>query len=926
MKKKIWKKLTAVCISAAMLLCVPIYTYAEELSPEEVFTSAPQAGEGGDTREIFSSEADASGTEQPGVTVEAEQDRPDTDQAVQTNLAAASSRDSEQADGEVYIPYIITGYLPDGKIGAAYSVQLEGTSNNEQSLKWSIKDENTLPKGISLTPDGLLTGMPEERGDFDIVVIADNGQAVSEKSFELAIKEADPVILPYGMKFEEDTADMGVVPSGHTGSSIIKIDNTGQNPLHMKPLPECANFILSWEKSFSGTIEPGHYQYLHMVSKENLPDGFYQDKVRIETQEGLSAEVTMKVNIGPASDKDYDLDISNTDITIGDWIFDPNQEFWIIIKNIGKKPTKITRDTSKLVNFRVYNNSIEAEEEDCEDVYRTLQPGERIFLYISVIELFGSFEEQFYLYTDDGSEFPITIRQNIEKPAEPEHLEKYVKMTPAEVRFNEGYAFYEKLPEAQTITVENKASKAVNLSQQGVDGLKISKLSKYRLEPGEKAEFTVQPVLGLSPDSYSWWIKLGVKSDSGQTTYIRNNIKFNVSTANFEGANKIPEVKGLTNGTEKTSQGLKLPDSVSVKGAEGESFWADVLWYPENSDYDPKLKEEQNFIVKGQLQIPPEQNNKHLDTAVEIQVQVLAYNPLARPVFDKVTVTNNYLEAALYDKSNEATGYQFVLVKNEKNLDKNIFAKEVNSTATSVTIKSIQKGDYFLHCRAYKKEAGKTVHGQWSEGKPISIAVVTGKAPKISKATVKNCDVRFTISIPDKATGFDAVLAKKKSGTEPMDYTIVKRNQSAKKKTLVLNGAAKGTYYVAVHSYTIQNHVKIFSPWSNLLKVTVKNGKIITAPVVKKVSVSRRNVTVTFSRAKGTAGSDWMLGTYVGYDQDGSYNVVSDYKYKQKNKTATKITFSNVKPGTYYLIGHAYKKDFVKNYTNWSKIRKVIVK
>ncbi|MDO4272536.1 MAG: hypothetical protein Q4D16_02620 [Eubacteriales bacterium] len=919
-KRKLWKKLTAAAISAAMLLCMPGYTYAAEFDSAEgartgeIFSSGQENMEPNEGEELFSSET--------GVAQSDNEENLDTDAPDSKILQADTEPSDTVSEPGGCVPYISTRYLPEATKGESYTAQLEGISNSVQGLRWSVGDANALPKGIYLTTDGKLTGTPEESGSFLIQVLADNGEAVAARSLVLAVA---PVIPAYEMKVKGDTIDLGNLPSGKRGGSMIELINKGQNPLHVKTLPQCENFELSWydgAEDNNGTMEPGDYAYISVYSREGLADGYYEEQISIETEEGLTASITLKINIGPASSKDYDLKIYSAVVDEQDFD-DPELrvETFVSIENIGQKETKITRDTSMLENFRVDDHSINIDDDEAEDVHRTLKPGESITLCIVPLNHYGSYHEEFYVFTDDGSKFPVSITQEIE---DPNYLYNRMKITPKRVKYEESFVFYEEAPKPSEITIENNSDLAVSLFQQGDVGLRIGKLDKTRLEPGESAKFSVQPALGLEAGEYTWAAGVEARSDDGKTAHLTTMVSFYVSPYNYEGSEEIPAVTGLTNGAEKTAEGLRLPYYAQVKGYEGENFSVEVEWKVEDCSYDPEVKEEQIFTVKGSLRVAPEQNNKHLDTSVEIQVQVKAYEPLGQPVIDSLLVRDNYLTAALYDTSNEASGYQFVLVKKEADLEKGNFVKTQNSSATFVTIKTIQKGDYYLHCRAYKKDGDSTTYGVWSEGKPVTIEVVTGKAPKITKATVSGCDVRITVSIPDKAAGFDAVLAKGKSGGTPKDYVITKINQSSDKKTIVLSGAAKGTYYAAVHTYTYQDGRKVLSPWSNLMKVTVKNGRITTSPVIQKVSVSGNTVTAVISRPKGTTGSDWVLGKTI--SNNGIYDKVYDYAYVQKNKTGTKITFKNVKPGTYYLAGHAYMKGYTKSFTNWSGVRKITVK
>ena len=60
--------------------------------------------------------------------------------------------------------------------------------------------------------------------------------------------------------------------------------------------------------------------------------------------------------------------------------------------------------------------------------------------------------------------------------------------------------------------------------------------------------------------------------------------------------------------------------------------------------YDPKSKAAQSFTVTGHLELNEDENNEGLDTAVQIMVQVDAYQTLNRPVIDllRTGVRTNY--------------------------------------------------------------------------------------------------------------------------------------------------------------------------------------------------------------------------------------------------------------------------------------------
>ena len=85
-----------------------------------------------------------------------------------------------------------------GKIGAinelaSYSLQLEANTADSTAVTYSII-AGSLPSGIQLTSNGLLTGIPEEvskRTLYTFVVRATAGTKITDRTFKLDIKGAD---------------------------------------------------------------------------------------------------------------------------------------------------------------------------------------------------------------------------------------------------------------------------------------------------------------------------------------------------------------------------------------------------------------------------------------------------------------------------------------------------------------------------------------------------------------------------------------------------------------------------------------------------------------------------------------------------------------------------------------------------------------
>jgi hypothetical protein len=64
---------------------------------------------------------------------------------------------------------ILTGSLPDGKVGTAYSLTMNGSPNNLVPSGWSVS-AGSLPAGLSLSGSGDLSGTPTVSGDFTFTI------------------------------------------------------------------------------------------------------------------------------------------------------------------------------------------------------------------------------------------------------------------------------------------------------------------------------------------------------------------------------------------------------------------------------------------------------------------------------------------------------------------------------------------------------------------------------------------------------------------------------------------------------------------------------------------------------------------------------------------------------------------------------------
>ena len=94
---------------------------------------------------------------------------------------------------------------------------------------------------------------------------------------------------------------------------------------------------------------------------------------------------------------------------------------------------------------------------------------------------------------------------------------------------------------------------------------------------------------------------------------------------------------------------------------------------------------------------------------------------------------------------------------------------------------------------------------------------------------VKGSTVTVTYTKSSNADGYDVVLGSKVATVagekRPVEYAnLVKKNIKGNTVTATFKNVKKGTYYAGLHAFnrTSEDGKKVFSPWSNVKKVTVK--------------------------------------------------------------------------------------------------------
>ena len=201
------------------------------------------------------------------------------------------------------------------------------------------------------------------------------------------------------------------------------------------------------------------------------------------------------------------------------------------------------------------------------------------------------------------------------------------------------------------------------------------------------------------------------------------------------------------------------------------------------------------------------------------------------PMISSVKVVGNQATAILSGDSEGAAGYDYVISTDRDCIKNKDYASvNKNQVSTSTTFKYVQQGTYYAYCHAWKRDAnGKKVFSDWSNAYPFVVSAITPDAPVITNVTVSGSTIKVTYKAAANATGYDVVLgtsSKKENGeTRPYHYGDHKvLNLKEGTVTATFKKVPKGTWVVGMHAFnrTSEDGKKVFSPWSNLKKATVK--------------------------------------------------------------------------------------------------------
>ncbi|MDR3001991.1 MAG: Ig domain-containing protein [Fibromonadaceae bacterium] len=157
---------------------------------------------------------------------------------------------------ELQAPVILTTTLPNGKVGEEYFEMLIS-----ESIAWWSLESGSLPNGLSISSNGIISGNPKEAGSYTFAIKAENDAGSNIKSFSIEIE---------GILYPPMIATTSL-PNGKTDTDYLQvISATGSSPiafsLELGSLPTgltlSASGVLSGTPTTAGT-------YTFTVKAEN---------------------------------------------------------------------------------------------------------------------------------------------------------------------------------------------------------------------------------------------------------------------------------------------------------------------------------------------------------------------------------------------------------------------------------------------------------------------------------------------------------------------------------------------------------------------------------------------------------------------------------------------------------------------------------
>ena len=323
--------------------------------------------------------------------------------------------------------------------------------------------------------------------------------------------------------------DFGSAEAGYTevpDAQYVSIKNTGTGELNFRSIsPE--HFMVA--DINDQPLKAGETTTAWVVPREELSAGEYKDTITYETEEGVNvsfeADFTVKEaqNVDPGEtpdtgkdqEKTYKLSVADDNaaltfdtLTAG---YEETETRTVTIRNDGTETVTLVQPKSD--HFDVAPaTSVETAEGNIqlasgEEQMYTIQPKKELPAqadpYVDKIA--------FSAAEDENVNVTVTAQVSVKEAAEEVTS---VSVDPSQWDFGSLEQGYSTAPEAKTIKVTNTGTTAVRLAQPTAVNYEVGTISAEVLNPGDEAEFTIQPKIGLSVNQYNG--KISVKDIDGK--------------------------------------------------------------------------------------------------------------------------------------------------------------------------------------------------------------------------------------------------------------------------------------------------------------------------------------------------------------------------------------------------------------------------
>ncbi|HEV2730572.1 MAG TPA: Ig domain-containing protein [Terriglobales bacterium] len=164
-------------------------------------------------------------------------------------------------------------------------------------LHWEVTG-GSLPDGLALNPDGVLSGVPMERGEFRFTVtVTDSGKPAHEKSQELTLLVVAPLLLQWSRlpKINGQRIECAVTLANQTGQDFdltliaLAVNEIGRATAVGYQRLTLRGDTEDMEIPFSENLPPGMYQ-LNVDAVAEVPESNNIYRARLVTREKLEVQ------------------------------------------------------------------------------------------------------------------------------------------------------------------------------------------------------------------------------------------------------------------------------------------------------------------------------------------------------------------------------------------------------------------------------------------------------------------------------------------------------------------------------------------------------------------------------------------------------------------------------------------------------------